>query len=190
VRRRVRESLRVSKVVRRKVAMRVSVTDVEIDRYLAENRDKLEAGLTYQARHILLVPTGPSDGEWEQARIRAELIRTQLREGGNFADLARQHSRDASARHGGDLGTLKRGELAEEIETVILALKPGEVSAPYRSGLGWHVFRLESREALEGEMLQRARQQVRDILFRQSYEARLQSWLKEIKERAIIEIRI
>lgn len=190
VKRRVRDSLRVGKVVRRKVALRVSVTDAEIDRYLEENRDKLEAGLTYHARHILLVPAGPSDAEWEQARIRAEVIRTQLREGADFADLARQHSRDASARHGGDLGVLRRGELAREIEAAILALAPGEVSAPYRSGLGWHLFLLESREALEGEMLQRARQQVRDILFRQKYEARLAAWLKEIKERAIIEVRM
>jgi hypothetical protein len=39
-------------------------------------------------------------------------------------------------------------------------------------------------------MLQRARQQVRDILFRQKYDARMQAWLKEIKERAIIEVRM
>jgi hypothetical protein len=52
------------------------------------------------------------------------------------------------------------------------------------------VFRLESKEALEGDGLQRARQQIRDILFRQKYEARQAAWLKEIKQRAIIEVRL
>jgi peptidyl-prolyl cis-trans isomerase SurA len=190
VKKRVRDSLRVAKVVRRKVALRVSVTDAEIDAYFAENRDKLQAGLGYHARHILLTPAGDTDAAWEQTRIAAELLRTQIREGADFADLARQHSRDASARDGGDLGTLKRGELAQEIEAQILALTPGEVSAPYRSSIGYHIFRLESKEVLEGEALQRVRQQVRDILYRQKYEARLQAWLKEIKERAIIEVRM
>lgn len=190
VRKRVRDSLRVAKVVRRKVTLRVSVTDEEVDRYLAEHREKLETGLTYHARHILVAPAGDSDAAWEAARIRAELIRSQLLEGADFAELARQHSRDASARLGGDLGTLRRGELAPEVEAQILALAPGEVSRPYRSPLGYHLFRLESKETLEGEALARARQQVRDILFREKYEARLRAWLRDLARRAVIEVRL
>jgi peptidyl-prolyl cis-trans isomerase SurA len=192
IKRRLREAILVQKVVRRKVALRVSVTDVEIDRYLEENRAKLETGLAYHARHILVVPeAGPTDQAWEAARIKAELIRKQLAEGADFAELARQHSRDpGSAKDGGDLGTLKRGELAADIEAEILSLEPGRISRPFRSTLGYHVFRLDSKEALEGEGLTRARQQIREILFRQKYEARLDTWLREIKQRAIIEVRM
>jgi peptidyl-prolyl cis-trans isomerase SurA len=192
IKKRLRDSLRVQKVVRRKVALRVSVTDQEIARYLEENRARLETGLSYHARHILVTPEegAASDAAWEAARIKAELIRTQLEEGADFAELARQHSKDATARDGGDLGTLKRGELSQEIEAVILALRPGGVSAPYRSSLGYHVFKLESKESLEGEGLVRAKQQIREILFREKYEARLDAWLKEIKQRAIIEVRM
>jgi parvulin-like peptidyl-prolyl isomerase len=182
----------VQKVIRRKVALRVSVTDDEISRYLAENRARLETGLSYHARHILIVPEegSASDAAWEQARIKAELLRTQVTEGADFATLARQHSKDATARDGGDLGTLKRGELSQEIEAQILALAPGAVSAPYRSPLGYHLFKLESKDALDGEGLVRARQQIREILFREKYETRLEAWLKEIKQRAIIEVRM
>jgi peptidyl-prolyl cis-trans isomerase SurA len=191
IRKRLRDSIKMSKIVRRKVTIRVSVTDVEIDRYLDENRTKLETGLGYHARHILIVPDGPpSDTVWEAARIRAELVRSQLRDGGDFAELARKYSSDATAKDGGDLGTLKRGELAQDIESRILALAPGEISEPYRSDLGYHVFRLESKDGLEGDGLTRARAQIREILFRQKYEARLDAWLREIRERAIIEVRM
>jgi peptidyl-prolyl cis-trans isomerase SurA len=192
VRRRIRESLRLARVVRRKVTLRVSVNDQEIAQYLEKNRDKLEQGLPYHARNILIVPEGdrPSDAALESARIRAEVIRQQIVAGADFGETARQNSRDASARDGGDLGTLKRGELAADIESEILKLAPGEVSQPYRSSLGYHLFKLESKETLEGEGLERARQQIRDILFREKYEARLEAWLKEIKQRAIIEVRL
>lgn len=190
VRKKVRDAVRVAKVVRRKVTLRVSVTEDEIDRYLSENRAKLETGLSYHARHILIPPAGTSDAAWEAARIRAQMIRAQVLEGADFAGLARQHSQDASAKDGGDLGLLKRGELASEVEAQILSLRASETSAPYRSSLGYHIFRLESKETLEGEALQRARQQVREILFRQKYEARLEAWLKEMKQRAIIEVRM
>ncbi len=190
VKRRIRDAILIQKVMRRKVSLRISVTEQEIDRYVADNRDKLEAGLSYHARHILIVPDDPTDAGWEAARIRADVIRTQIRDGADFAELARHNSRDASAKDGGDLGILKRGELTQEIESRILVLGPGDLSPPFRSALGWHVFRLESKDVLEGEGLQRARQQVKEILYREKYEARLETWIKEMKDRAIIEVRM
>jgi peptidyl-prolyl cis-trans isomerase SurA len=190
VKKRLRDQLRVSKVIRRKVTLRVSVTDVEVTQYIEENRAKLETGLAYHARHILIVPLSDTDAGWEAARIRTELVRTQIVEGGDFAELARQNSRDASAKDGGDLGTLRRGELSQEIETQILRLRRGEVSSPYRSPIGYHIFKLESQETLEGEGLQRVRQQVREILYRQKYDARMEAWISELKQRAIIEVRM
>ena len=191
LKKRMRDGIKVSRLIRRKVTARVSVTDAEIAKYLEANRQKLETGLSYHARHILLVPEGAdTEAGWEAARIKAELLRTQLRQGADFVELARQHSQDASAKDGGDLGTLKRGELAQDVETQILALQPGEISKPYRSQLGYHVFRLESKEGLEGAALVRAQAQIREILFREKYEARLDAWLKELKQRAIIEVRL
>ncbi len=190
VTRRVRENLRMAKVARRKVGLRVSVTEPEIDTYLSENRAKLETGLSYHARHILIAPEGTSETAWTAARQRADEVERELAAGGDFAELARKYSVDASAKDGGDLGALKRGELAQDIEQVILALQPGQISAPHRSSIGYHIFRLESKESLEGEGLVRVRQQIRDILFREKYEARFDAWLKEVKQRAIIEIRM
>jgi peptidyl-prolyl cis-trans isomerase SurA len=191
VKRRVRDDLRRGRIVGRKVRLRVSVTEAEVTQYLEANRPKLETGLTYHARHILVVPeAGPTDAAWENARIRAELVRSQLLDGGDFAEVARQNSRDASARDGGDLGTLKRGELAQDIETQILSLAPGEISQPFRSTLGFHIFRLESKDTLEGEGLDRVKSQIREILYREKFDARLDAWLKEIKQRAIIDVRL
>jgi peptidyl-prolyl cis-trans isomerase SurA len=187
IKKRLRDGLKVQKLVRRKVTLRVSVTDAEITQYLEANRAKLETGLSFHARHILVTPETSTDAGWESARIKAEMLRTQLDDGADFVQLARQHSQDATAKDGGDLGTLKRGELAPEIESELLTLGPGEVSRPVRSPLGFHVFRLESKDSLESPSI---RQQIRDILFRQQFDARLDAWLKEIKRRAIIEVRI
>jgi peptidyl-prolyl cis-trans isomerase SurA len=191
IRKRIADELRRGRIVSRKVRLRVSVTEEEVTQYLEANRPKLETGLAYHARHILILPeTGAEDAAWENARIRAELIRTQLLEGADFAELAKQHSRDATARDGGDLGTLKRGELAQDIETQILSLKPEQISSPYRSALGYHIFRLESKETLEGDGLARVRAQIREILFREKFDTRLDAWLKEIKQRAVIDVRL
>jgi len=191
IRKRIADELRRGRIVSRKVRLRVSVTEEEVTQYLEANRPKLETGLAYHARHILIVPeTGAEDAAWENARIRADMLRGQLLEGADFAELAKQHSRDATAKDGGDLGPLKRGELAQDIETQILKLSPGQISTPYRSALGYHIFRLESKETLEGEGLGRVRAQIREILFREKFDTRLDAWLKEIKQRAVIDVRL
>jgi len=191
IRKRIADELRRGRIVSRKVRLRVSVTEEEVSQYLEANRPKLETGLAYHARHILVLPeTGAEDAAWENARITAELIRGQLLQGADFAEVAKQNSRDASARDGGDLGTLKRGELAQDIETQILSLAPGQISSPYRSALGYHIFRLESKETLDGDGLARVRAQIREILFREKFDTRLDAWLKEIKQRAVIDVRL
>jgi peptidyl-prolyl cis-trans isomerase SurA len=191
VKRRIREQVMIQKVVRRKVHMRISVTESEIEQYLLENREKLETGLAYQARHILLVPAAPADEPaWEAARARAEEVWAKILAGEDFAELARRYSQDPTARDGGDLGVLKQGELAEEVERRMLRLRPGEASAPFRTPLGYHLVRLEWKDSLSGEALGQAKQQIREILFRQKYAARLQAWLAEIRKRAVIDIRL
>ncbi|MBI4590641.1 MAG: peptidylprolyl isomerase [Candidatus Rokubacteria bacterium] len=191
VKKRLREQVLIQKVVRRKVQLRVSVTEQEIEKYFVENREKLETGLSYHARHILVAPNpAGSEAAWEAARAQAEEVWAKVRAGEDFGELARRYSKDPTARDGGDLGALKQGELAADIEGQILRLRSGDASAPYRSNLGFHIFKLEWKEGLSGEALVQAKQQIRDILFRQKYAARFEAWLGEIKKRAIIEIRM
>jgi peptidyl-prolyl cis-trans isomerase SurA len=191
LKRRIREQILVQKLIRRRVASRVSVTEAEVDRYFRENREKLEIGLGFEARHILFLPApGRGEAGWEAAHARAEAAWKRLAAGEEFADLARELSDDPSGKDGGALGSLKRGELAAELEAAILALQPTEVSKPVRSRVGFHLFRLDSREVLSGEALAQARNQIRDILYREKYQARLRDWVREIRERAIVEIRL
>jgi peptidyl-prolyl cis-trans isomerase SurA len=192
VKKRVYDQLMVQRIVRRRVALRVSVTEEDIDQYLNANRDKLETGLTFEARHILFLPqAGTGEDGWQAARRRADDVYTRVMSGEDFGELAAEFSEDpATAKNGGRLGILKRGELALDIEKAVLRLSPGEHSPPFRSEVGYHLFELDSKETLAGEQLAQARNQIRDILYRQKYDARLKEWLVEIRSKAIIEMRL
>ena len=76
------------------------------------------------------------------------------------------------------------------VDSRIRLQAPGEASTPFRSQVGYHLFRLDSRDSLTGDALVQARGQIREILYRQKYDARLKDWLVEIKQRAIIDIRM
>jgi parvulin-like peptidyl-prolyl isomerase len=63
-------------------------------------------------------------------QAQASQVQQRLRQGGDFAELAAQHSRAANARDGGDTGFFGPGELLPEIERAVTGLGVGEVSEP------------------------------------------------------------
>jgi len=85
----------------------------------------------YNAAHILVQ---------SEEDIRA--IAATLAEGGDFAELAREFSRDGSAAQGGDLGWFGQGVMIPPFEAAVMALSPGDVSEPVQTQFGWHLVRL------------------------------------------------
>jgi peptidyl-prolyl cis-trans isomerase SurA len=191
VRRDIRDSLLAQKIRARRIGRRASVTEAEVDAYLAENRPKLEGDLKYHPRHIAILaqPAG-SPAAWEKAKTEVDALAGRLREGADFVELARAHSQDGSAASGGDLGWLKTGELAPLFEVPILKLAKGQTTAPIQSPNGYHLFRLEDREELTPEMVSQLRQQARDILIQKKAQERLDDWVQDLRKRALIAERL
>jgi peptidyl-prolyl cis-trans isomerase SurA len=188
LRRELREQLLAQRVRGRRVVRRSTVTEPEVDQYLAQNRDKFEAGLKYHAFHMAITVEAPnSPAAWERAKQEIESIAVALAAGADFAELARTHAKDPA---GGDLGWLARGELDAAFERPLLALQKGQVTAPIRSDSSYHILKLDDREELTAERLADARQQVRDLLLQKKAQERFDEWVETLKRRALIAIRL
>jgi parvulin-like peptidyl-prolyl isomerase len=64
------------------------------------------------------------------------------------------------------------------------------VTAPIRSAVGYHLFKLEDREELSPAMLAEARQQARDLLQQRKGQERLDEWVETLRRRALISTRL
>lgn len=76
----------------------------------------------------------------ESARQRAQELYQKLKDGADFAELAKEASDDSSGLRGGGLGMQSRGRLALEYERALFALKPGELSEPVETEFGFHII--------------------------------------------------
>ncbi len=190
LRRELRDQLLAQRIRSRRVSRRATVTEAEVDAYMAENRGKLETGLRYHARHIaVLAQPSEQPGAWERAKAEIDTMTARLGEGVDFAALAGERANDGSVVVA-DLGWLTRGELEPAFEEPILRLAKGGVTAPIKAAAGYHLFRLEDREELTPQMLVEARQQARDVLFQRKVQERLDEWLEGLRRRALIAIRL
>ncbi|WP_298212840.1 peptidylprolyl isomerase [Acidovorax sp.] len=139
------------------------------------------------ARHILL-RTGPQLSETAAATRLADYRRRVLARQADFADLAREHSQDGSAKEGGDLGWASPGRYVPEFEQALNTLRPGEISEPLVSRFGVHLIQLlERREAklTQREQREMARSTVREKKLDEAYA----TWAQELRGRAYVEYR-
>jgi peptidyl-prolyl cis-trans isomerase SurA len=104
----------------------------------------------YQLRILQLDPPSNEDNKAE-ARQKLLDIRSQILEGKSFRTLAILYSEDKeSAKNGGEIGYMTRGELDKEYANAAFSLAPNTVSKVVESKFGFHIIQLIDRK---GEMV-------------------------------------
>ena len=101
--------------------------------------------------HILIrAQQQAPQSEWDAAKVRIDSIYNALKNGADFEELAKRVSQDpGSARQGGLLPFVQRGQLVKEFENAAYALQPGEMSGVIQSPYGYHVILMKERKMLE-----------------------------------------
>ncbi|MGE8145823.1 peptidylprolyl isomerase [Pseudomonas frederiksbergensis] len=140
----------------------------QVRAFFEEHRAEMSSPEQIQARHILIkVPQGADAATVEAARLRLEELRVQIAGGADFSSLARSSSEDVSASAGGDLGYFARGRMMPEFDAAAFALKPGQVSEPVRTPVGWHLIYLQNHEEAADVTEEQGLEMVRAYLARQ-----------------------
>ena len=143
------------------------VTEAEIELYYSQNQYRFENPERRKLRHILFMTLEKSDQEQAQELEEAEAVLELLRSGGDFEELAREHSDDpGNSDSGGDLGWVSRGMMDPAFEEAGFALQEsGELApAPVKSEFGYHLIRLDDRQAPSVKPLEEVRDVIRDDL--------------------------
>jgi peptidyl-prolyl cis-trans isomerase SurA len=140
-----------------------------------------------RARHILLRPSPELTAE-AAARRLLQFKRDILAGTRTFEQLARENSEDGSAAQGGDLGWAAPGSFVPEFEQVMAALPVGGISDPVSTRFGVHLIQVVDRRqtTLDNRQL---REQARNILREQKFEAAFAEWLRDLRGRAYVEYR-
>lgn len=139
------------------------------------------------ARHILIRPTQVLSRE--EARLRLSGILQRIKNGVDFASLARASSDDkAAAAEGGSLGWVSPGSMVPAFEEEMNKLKPGEISEPFMTQFGWHIVQVLSRRKHDNTAQFERSQAIKLIRKRKTEEA-VQDWLRRLRAEAYVDYR-
>ena len=141
----------------------------DVRKFYAENQRQMQTAELY---HIVIAYRGgaipPKNGgpppDEATAVNKALQIYQQLKEGANFAELAKKESDDtASAARGGLLGNVAPGMLPPELDARIMQMKEGEISTAIPSQYGIHIFKMgkHSTRPLDAQLQERIANRVK-----------------------------
>jgi len=129
----------------------VNVTEEDARQYYSENQQQFDIPEQVKASHILIKPD-TSDPNVEPAlakaaaKAKAEKLLNQIKDGADFAELAKANSDCPSSVRGGDLGYFSRGRMVPAFEEAAFALGVGQVSDVVETQFGYHVIKVTDKK--------------------------------------------
>lgn len=165
----------------------IKVTDEEVKNYYRNHLDRFSIPKEQRrASHILIkVSKDAKPAEDLKAKKQAEEIYQKIKNGADFAEMARKYSDDkADASNGGDLGWFSRRQMVKAFSDAVFdeAKRVGDVIGPVRSPFGYHVIKLTGLGG-GAKPFEQVKAQVKQVMLLEgsTYVARAKELMKEAK---------
>lgn len=144
----IRKEITIQRLRDREVDQRISVSDAEVDAFLASQEAQAGGDAEYKISHILvLVPERASPDQVEAKRRRAEEALKQVKDGTDFAQVAAGFSDAQDALQGGSLGWRTPARMPSVFAEAVQKMKPGDVSDVMRTASGFHIVKLQEQRS-------------------------------------------
>jgi peptidyl-prolyl cis-trans isomerase C len=147
----IREGLARNRFMQAQWAGKINISEEDARKYYQENPKQFETPEQVRASHILIKPVltdpnvdpnaDPNEAK-AKARAKAEDLLKQLKNGADFAELAKANSNCPSAPRGGDLGFFPRGETTPDFEKTAFEMEIGQISDIVETEYGYHIIKV------------------------------------------------
>jgi len=169
----------------------VQVTQDDLRNYYDQHRDEYRTPEQVKVSHILIkTPLPGPDGKVDEkgvqeAQRRAEDLLKQLKSGAKLEDLAKKYSEDpGSAKVGGSLGWIGRGQTVPEFEKVAFSLPKGQISDLVKSSYGFHIIRVDDKQEAHTKSLDEVKAEIEPIIKHQKAQQVAQKQAEDLLKQA------
>ena len=137
------------RLAERNVPSRIRISDAEIDAVMRERMNaRSNTNPNIELAHILIaVPEQASASEISALQTKAQNTLQRLQAGENFANVAKDVSNSSDKEQGGRMGLRPMDRYPSLFVQAIQNVSVGGLSTVFRSGAGFHILKLLSKES-------------------------------------------
>ena len=145
----------------------INTTDDDIKNYYEDNISTFHEPKKIKARHILFkLDDKATEDKEKEVKEKAQSVLKEVREGKDFAELAKKYSDCPSKEKGGDLGYFSAGQMVKPFEDAAFKMKAGEISDLLRTEFGYHIIKAEDVKEERTRPLEEVRGEIIGTLIR------------------------
>jgi len=188
--RQIRDSIVIEQTVEKYVEAQVKITPEEVKDFYEKNLSKFPpVPETVRASHILVsVPADASEDIKKAQKAKIEAARTLVKGGEPFADVAKKVSDCRSKARGGDLGFFSREQMVPAFSDVAFSLPTNQLSEVVTTQVGYHIILVTAKKEAHKQTLEDVREKLQDYLRMAKSSQAAQQYVKNLREKAKVEI--
>ena len=158
------------------------ISDADVQAYYNQHQAQFQVKEQVKVRHILIAVAQGADAKTDQAaKAKADDLLKQIKNGGNFADLASKNSDDPGSKaSGGELGWLDRGRTVPEFDKVAFTLNAGQTSDVIKTQFGYHILQVEEKKTAHLRPLSEVKAEIVPVLEQQRIGAAEQTFASQL----------
>jgi len=170
---------------------KIKVGDEDAKQYYDAHPDDYAVPEQVQASHILVL-TEPKDPNADPnqvkaaAKVKAEKLLKQVKDGGDFAAIAKENSECPSAASGGDLGFFPRGKMVKAFEDAAFAMKLDQVSDLVETEFGYHIIKVTEHKDAGAIPFEEAKAGISEKLSTDKRNTTTRQYIQSLKDKAAI----
>jgi peptidyl-prolyl cis-trans isomerase C len=171
-------------VMQRVAANSADVSDLDIHLFYEMHHERFETAEIRQARHILITinPVYPENTPVAARQQMQQVVEKLAGRGNRFEQFAKRHSECPTAMEGGRLGDVKRGQLYQELDSVLFNMQEGEISDIVETELGLHILYCEKIKPAKRLPLSKAYPRIREHLQERHRRNCQKAWLANLQK--------
>jgi len=177
----------IQKLLEMNIYAKTEVTEKEARLFFENNPQFFKKPEEVKASHIL-IQTATTDEEEKRlaAKQKIEMIQEKLKNGEDFAALAKAFSEGPSSDHGGDLGFFDRKKMVKPFSDAAFALEPGQTSDIVLTRFGYHLIKVIDKKPKTSYEFDNIKQELIEMLRSRKVQAETGQYLGELRKKASI----
>lgn len=155
----------------------------EYERWKITNRDRTKDVGTYRRIYIHKNRGG---GPLAQLQLAEEIVK-KLKNGGDFNELAKEHSNGSHAEQGGVWNDIPRTDLAMEFGTLLFETEGNEIMGPLEDRIGFNIVQVMERKPGPAEPFEKVSEEMKRRVVSEKKKSNYEKWMKKMRSSAVIE---